>query len=443
MTTEAVLPPHDLAAERAVLGAALQAPHLLDDLTLTIAAADFYHPAHELVWNGILDVHQAGNRPDVLTVFKKLGKTLDKHGGASFLHSMTTIDSCPTPAQGPYHAGTVRDLSIARRMMDAGSKIRQIAETTDDIRSAVEDCRRVVDEAATSAVSTTDAGISAADLVTQTLDAMEGDVDPGIPTGWSDLDDKVNGLRPGQLIVIGARPSVGKSVIAANLAAHACKAGAAVHFASLEMTRREVMQRLMAAHATVNLGRLINHSLTEADWAVLAARSPDVMGWPLWIDDTPSQSLLQLRARARTTARRRPLGMIVVDYLQLMSPRDRRAPREQQVGELSEGLKGLAKEMGVPVVALAQVNRGSSDRTDKKPLMSDLRESGRIEADADHVWLLHRQDLVDPKSMTGEIEVIVAKNRNGEAGGTINLAFQGHYSRATALARHWPSGETA
>lgn len=435
--------PHNVAAEMAVLGAVLQAPHLIDDLAATIDGADFYRPSHETIWNAAIRLHQQGQRPDVLTVGRALGSEVDRVGGLLFLHSLTTVEICPFPAQAPHHAAEIRDHAIARRLIDAASKIRQLAESGTDMHSTAEDCRRVIDEAASHA-SQAETGISVADLVTQTLDEMEGDADPGISTGWSDLDDKVNGLRPGQLVIIGARPSVGKSVIAANLTASACKAGVGVHFASLEMTRKETMQRLMAAHATVNLSRLVNHQLTEQDWGRLASKSPEVMRWPLWIDDLPSQSLLQLRSRARTTARRQGLGMIVVDYLQLMAPRDRRAPREQQVGELSEGLKGLAKEMQVPVVALAQVNRGSADRTDKRPVMSDLRESGRIEADADHVWLLHRQDLVDPESTTGELDVIVAKNRNGEAGSTIHLAFQGHHSRAVSMAREWsPTGAIA
>lgn len=436
-------PRHNAAAEMFVLGAVLQSPHLIDDLVDILDGPDFYRPAHEAIWDAAIGVHQRGQRPDVLTVGRALGAEVDRVGGLPFLHSLTTVEICPTPAQAPHHAAEVRDHAIARRLVEAGGRVIQLGESATDVSAAAEECRRVVDEASTHA-NRADAGVGASDLVTETLDAMEGAVDPGISTGWGDLDDKVNGLRPGQLAIIGARPSVGKSVLAANLTAAACKSGVGVHFASLEMTRKETMQRLLAAHATVNLSRLVNHQLSESDWSNLAAKSPDVMGWPLWVDDLPGQSLLQLRSRARTTARRRGLGMIVVDYLQLMSARNRNIPREQQVGELSEGLKGLAKELAVPVIALAQVNRGSAERSDKRPLMSDLRESGRIEADADHVWLLHRQDLVDPESTTGELEVIVAKNRNGEAGATIRLAFQGHYSRALPLARPWsPTGAIA
>lgn len=435
-------PPNNRAAEAAVLGAVLQSPRMIDDLSAIIDGPDFYTPAHETIWDTALSLHQKGQRPDVLTVGRALGAEAERVGGLPYLHTLTTVEVCPTPGQAPHHASEVRDLAMARRLIDASSRIRQIAETTTDVRSAAEECRKVIDQAASTGAQA-DTGMSASDLVSHTLDSLEGETDPGISTGWADLDDKVNGLRPGQLVIVGARPSVGKSVIAANLAAAACQAGVGVHFASLEMTREETMQRLMAAQATVNLSRLLNHKLSENDWTRLSEKSPAVMQWPLWVDDAQSQTLLQLRARARTTARRMDLGMIVVDYLQLMAPRDRRVPREQQVGELSEGLKSLAKEMRVPVVALAQVNRGSSDRQDKRPLMSDLRESGRIEADADHVWLLHRQDLVDPKSTTGELEVIVAKNRNGESGSTIHLAFQGHYSRAVPMAREWSTGATA
>lgn len=433
-------PPQNTEAERAVLGAMLQAPHLIDDLANELHGADFYHPRHELIWDAINAVYARGDRPDVLLVSQALGAQLSKVGGLPYLHDLTTIETIPVPAQAPHYATLVREKALARRLVEAGTKIRQQAESDGDIVEVVDQARKTLEDALAE-TRRTETGISAADLVTRTLDELESDHDPGIDTGWSDLDEVVNGLRPGQLVIVGARPSVGKSVIAANVAASACRAGTGVHFASLEMTRSEVMQRLFAAHATVDLGRLVNHKLTEGDWHNLARRSGDVTGWPMWIDDEQSQSLAQLRARARITAKRIPLGMIVVDYLQLMAPRDRRVPREQQVGELSEGLKSLAKEMRVPVVALAQVNRGPADRQDKRPQMSDLRESGRIEADADHVWLLHRQDLVDPKSTTGDIEIIVAKNRNGVAGRTVTLGFQGHYSRAVSKAR--PMGAIA
>ena len=426
-------PPQNTEAERAVLGAMLQAPYLIDDITAILSGEDFYHPKHAAIWDAALIIHGRGDRVDALLVIATLGQEVGRVGGAPYVLELGSVETIPVPQQAPHYAKLVRDAAVARRLLDASVKIRQRIEGAEDISEAGEDARKILDEALAEA-KRNDAGISAAELVTATIDALESEDDPGINTGWADLDEVANGLRAGQLIIVGARPSVGKSVIATNIAIAACKAGFGVHFASLEMTRTEVMQRIFAAHATVDLGRLVNRKLTEHDWAALAPKTSEVTGWPLWVDDAQSQSLAQIRARARNTARRFPLGMIVVDYLQLMAPRDRRVPREQQVGELSEGLKGLAKELKVPVIALAQVNRGSMGREDKRPQMSDLRESGRIEADADHVWLLHRQDLVDQQSTTGALELIVAKNRNGASGRTVNLIFQGQHSRALSAA---------
>jgi replicative DNA helicase len=308
--------------------------------------------------------------------------------------------------------------------------------------TAAEDARKVLEDA-TSATRRTGTGIDASDLIAETLDALQQGEDPGIETGWPDLDDKVNGLRPGQLVVIGARPGVGKSVIASNLPVSACKAGVGVHLASLEMTRREVMNRMLSATASSQPGAadeppaqrvgLVAHRRQGDDdpgLAVPRRRHPE--------PDDPADPLPGPHHRAAQA----DLGLVIVDYLQLMAPRDRKVPREQQVGELSEGLKALAKELSVPVVALAQVNRGPMDRHDKRPAMSDLRESGRIEADADHVWLLHREDLISGTT-TGVMQVLVAKNRNGVAGSTVDLQFQGHYSRAVSSSRWSPTDVVA
>lgn len=434
----ALVNPHNVEAERAVLGAGLSANYLIDELAEIIRPEDFYQPRHEAAWGAILAVHNRGDRPDALLVAKELGKV----GETSYLQETTSVDVIPIPAQAPHYANLVREAAIARRILSATSDIRIRVDEATDAEGAAEDARRILDEALAGTVRT-ESGEDASTLTDRTIDELESPDDPGIDTGWVDLDLVVNGLRAGQLIVVGARPSVGKSVVSANVAAAACKAGIGVHFASLEMTKSEVMRRLFSAEGSVDMGRLMNKQLIGSDWDKLMKATSRVREWPLHIDDTPSQSLAQIRARAKRTARRMPLGLIVVDYLQLMAPRDRRAPREQQVGELSEGLKGLAKELGVPILACAQLNRGPADRNDKRPMMSDLRESGRIEADADIIWLLHRQDLVDPQSTTGELEVIVAKNRNGQAGQTTRLGFHGHFSRAVNLSKPWMPKEIA
>lgn len=431
--------PHNIDAERAVLGAALTSPQILVELIDLVNAPDFYQPRHEAIWDAAVAIHNRGDRPDPVLVSRELGG--GPAGDLLYLHELTTVDVLPVPSQAPHYAHIVTETATARRLVEAADAIRRRVTEASEIEAAVEDSRRILDDAL-SGTKTTDVGISAGELLDATIDALDSEAETGLETGWPDLDHDVNGLRAGQLCIVGARPSVGKSVIAANIAAHACKQGVGVHFASLEMTRREVMNRLLSAHASVNLSKLFAHTLDESDWSRIPKKGGEIREWPLWVDDRAGQSLAQLKAGVKRTQRRHPLGLIVVDYLQLMAPRDRRAPREVQVGELSEGLKVLAKESGVPVVALAQVNRGPADRTDKRPMMSDLRESGRIEADADHVWLLHRQDLVDQKSTTGELEVIVAKNRNGVAGKTVVLNFQGHYSRA--VSRAWsPTGAIA
>lgn len=425
----------DIPAERAVLGAMMTAPNVIDEVCDLITRDDIYQPRHQHIWDAILTVNGRGNRPDVLTVAQAIPPVEFSKMGPAYLAELTAVETVPSPAQAPAYARMVAAKALARRLTLATVRIRQRIESAEDMQAAAEDARRDIDEAVAGSV-TTETGVGARLLLEHTLDALQSPDDPGLTTPWADLDEHVNGLRPGQLCIIGARPSVGKSVLAANLASHVCRNGVGVHFASLEMTRDEVMKRMLSAQATVDLGRLLNHQLDERDWSAVGRHSSVISDWPLWVDDTESQTLMQVRARARNTGRRHPLGMVIVDYLQLMAPRDRRVPREQQVGELSEGLKSLAKELRVPVVALAQVNRGPMDRQDKRPQMSDLRESGRIEADADHVWLLHRPDLVDGTA-TGELEVAVAKNRNGRNGNVIRLAFQGHYSRATSMAAEY------
>lgn len=427
---------YDNAAEACVLGAMMLDNRVIDDIAATLTGPDFYKPIHEVVYDAILTLHHDGERPDPVRVAARVGSGLAPVGGAVYLH--TLVSNTPFSAAGPKYAEQVAEHALRRSLVDAAQRIRQRAESDMPAATAVEDARKILEDA-TSATRRADNGLDASALLAETLDALEQGEDTGIETGWADLDHRVNGLRPGQLAIIGARPGVGKSVIAANLAAHVCRSGHGVHLASLEMTRREVMNRMLSATASVDLSLLMNHRLRESDWARIGDKAMAINSWPLWVDETPSQSLQQLRSRARTTAGRVDLGLVVVDYLQLMRPRDRKVPREQQVGELSEGLKALAKELSVPVVALAQVNRGPMDRHDKRPAMSDLRESGRIEADADHVWLLHREDLVAKDSTSGVMEVLVAKNRNGVAGGTVELQFQGHYSRAVS-ATHWSPG---
>lgn len=391
-----------------------------------LTTRDFYQPRHAAIFDACNLAHATGQRIDPATI------DLPAKARPYIVEILTSPGE---PMYATKYADRIVEAAQRRRIVEASIKLRQLAETPGEIATLAEDARAVVDDA-TKTAANTDTGMDASELVMLALDALETDAETNAVTSpWVDLDEVTHGLRPGQLAIVGARPSVGKSVIAANIAAGACKAGLGVHFASLEMTKTEVMNRLLAAEAKVDLGRLMKRTLTDQDWQQLGDKAGLIGGWHLRVDDQGSQTLAQIRARARSTSRRFPLSLIVVDYLQLMAPRDRRASREQQVGENSEGLKALAKELEVPVLALAQVNRESARSSDKRPQMADLRESGRIEADADHVWLLHREDLVDRDSMTGALEIHVAKNRNGPSGRTVELNFLGQYSAATS--RTW------
>ncbi|MDQ1631876.1 MAG: replicative helicase, partial [Frankiaceae bacterium] len=258
----------------------------------------------------------------------------------------------------------------------------------------------------------------------------------GAPTGFQDLDALTNGLHPGQLIVLAARPGIGKSTAALDFArATSIKNGMASVVFSLEMSRIEITMRLLSAEARVHLQNMRNGRMSEDDWARLARRMGEIASAPLFIDDSPSLNMMELRAKCRRLKQKHDLKLVVLDYLQLMNPGKRSDSRQQEVSEMSRSLKLLAKEIGVPVVALSQLNRQAETRADKKPQLSDLRESGAIEQDADMVILLHRDDAYEKESpRAGEADFIVAKHRNGPTD-TVTVAFQGHYSRFVDMRR--------
>jgi replicative DNA helicase len=260
----------------------------------------------------------------------------------------------------------------------------------------------------------------------------------GVPTGFTDLDQLTNGLHAGQMVIIAARPAIGKSTLGLDLA-RSCsiRNGLTSVIFSLEMGRNEITMRLLSAEARVALHHMRSGTMTDDDWARLARRMGEVSAAPLFIDDSPNMSMMEIRAKCRRLKQRHDLRLVIVDYLQLMSSGGSRRPesRQQEVSEMSRALKLLAKELELPVIAIAQLNRGPEQRTDKRPMMSDLRESGSLEQDADVVILLHREDAYERESpRAGEADLIVAKHRNGPTA-TITVAFQGHYSRFVDMAQ--------
>jgi len=378
-------PPHDLAAEQCVLGGMMLSKDAIADVLDVIKAHDYYRPAHQIIHDVILDLYGRGEPADAVTVAAELTRNGDigRMGGAPYLH--TLIASVPTAANAGYYARIVRERAILRRLVEVGTRIVQLGYTGDG------DADELVDRAEAEVYGVTDRRVSEdylplADIMPGALDEIEaigsrGASLAGVPTGFADLDALTNGLHPGQMIVIAARPAMGKSALALDIArAASVQSGLTAVLFSLEMSRNEITMRLLSAEARVPLQAMRTGQLGEDDWTRLARRMSEVVDAPLYIDDSPNMSMMEIRSKCRRLKQRHDLRLVVVDYLQLMSSPKRVENRQQEVSELSRSLKLLAKELNVPVVALAQLNRGPEMRTDKRPLLADLRESGCLTA---------------------------------------------------------------
>ncbi len=433
-------PPQDLAAEQCVLGGMLLSKDAIADVVEVLRPQDFYQPAHQTVYDVVLDLYGRGEPADPVTVSAELTRRgeITRVGGAPYLH--TLISSVPTAANAAYYARIVRDRAVLRRLVEAGTKIVQMGYGADG--SEADD---VVDRAQAEVYSVTERRASEdylplAEIMHGTLEEIEaissrGGAMVGVPTGFADLDGLTNGLHGGQLIVVAARPAAGKSTLGLDW----CRAASIRHrlssvIFSLEMGRNEITMRLLSAEARVALHHMRSGTMSDDDWTRLARTMTNVSEAPLFIDDSPNMSMMEIRAKCRRLKQRHDLRLVVVDYLQLMTSGKRVESRQQEVAEFSRSLKLLAKELDVPVVAISQLNRGPEQRTDKRPQLSDLRESGAIEQDADIVILLHREDLYERESpRAGEADLIVAKNRNGPTANVV-VAFQGHYARFVDMA---------
>jgi replicative DNA helicase len=432
-------PPHDVAAEQCVLGGMLLSKDAISDVIEMIRSADHYRPAHQLIHEAILDLYSRGEPADAITVANELTRRgeIARVGGGPYLH--TLIASVPTAANAGYYARIVRERAILRRLVEAGTRIVQFGYAGDA------DADELVDRAQAEVYAVTERRTSEdyhslAEIMPGALDEIEAigsrsGVLTGVPTGFADLDALTNGLHPGQMIVIAARPAVGKSTLALDFArAASIKNEIPTVLFSLEMGRTEITMRLLSAEARVPLQTMRTGQMNDDDWTRLARRMSEVANAPLYIDDSPNMSLMEIRAKCRRLKQRQDLKFVIIDYLQLMSSPKRVENRQQEVSDLSRSLKLLAKELDVPVVALSQLNRGPEQRTDKRPLLSDLRESGSIEQDSDVVILLHREDAYERESpRAGEADLIVAKHRNGPTA-TVTVAFQSHYSRFVDMA---------
>ena len=433
------VPPQDIAAEQSVIGAMLLSKDAIADVVEAVREGDFYRPAHQLIFSAILDLYGRGEPADAVTVSAELTRIgeLGRVGGAPYIH--TLVASVPTAANAGYYGRIVRERAILRRLVEAGMRITQMGYQGDG------EVDMIVDRAQAAVYDVTDRRTSEdylplAEIMPGTLEeidaiASRGGVLAGVPTGFAELDNVTNGLHAGQMIVIAARPAIGKSTVGLDLARSASiKHGLTSAIFSLEMSRNEIAMRLLSAEASIALNHLRSGTMSDADWQKLARKMSAVSEAPLFIDDSPNMTMMEIRAKCRRLKQRHDLRL-VVDYLQLMSSGKKVESRQQEVSEFSRALKLLAKELEVPVVAISQLNRGPEQRTDKRPMMSDLRESGSIEQDADMVILLHREDAYERESpRAGEADFILAKHRNGPTA-NITVAFQGHYSRFVDMAQ--------
>ncbi|WP_156755360.1 replicative DNA helicase [Actinokineospora pegani] len=435
-------PPQDDAAEQSVLGGMMLSKDAIADVIEALRPGDFYKPKHQTIYDCILDLYGRGEPADPIMVSAELDRRgeLVRIGGPNYLHNL--ISTVPTAANAGYYAEIVAEKAILRRLVEAGTRIVQLGYQGAEGADVTE----IVDRAQASIYDVTERSMSEdyvalEDLLQPTMDeidaiASRGGNSLGIPTGFADLDEITNGLHPGQMVIVAARPGVGKSTLGLDFARSCSIAhGMTSAIFSLEMSRTEIVMRLLSAEAKIRLGDMRGGRMSDDDWTRLARKMSEISEAPLFVDDSPNMTMMEIRAKARRLKQRHDLKLVVVDYLQLMTSGKRVESRQQEVSEFSRQLKLLAKEIEVPVIAISQLNRGPEQRTDKRPMLSDLRESGSLEQDADMVLLINRPDAWerdDPRA--GEADLILAKHRAGPTA-TVVVAHQLHYSRFADLAQ--------
>jgi replicative DNA helicase len=429
------LPPHNRDAERSVLGSMLRDNIVVGDVCNIVQADHFYADAHQRIYRAITHLCVDRGQPaDLVTLANYLQqeKQIEDVGGYAYLAELW--DAAPTAANAEYYARIVRDKGMVRALIHASNEIlRDAYDQTQPADELLGTAEHKIFEIANKGIA--GQTFTLHDVLAEAYDRIDNRCQrghqaiSGLATGFVDLDEKTAGLQNSELIVLAARPSVGKTGCALNVARHvAVEEGQPVFFVSLEMSRIELAERLLCCQARVDSHRLRKGALSSDDMDKLIAAGGVLRKARIYIDDSPAQGMLRIAANSRRLLLREGIKLVIIDYLQLIEPENRRDPRQEQVAQISRRLKFLAKELKIPVLALAQVNRASEDRHDHKPRLSDLRESGSIEADADMVLLLHRPELYEPGQNEGSVEVIIAKQRNGPTG-EIMLTFLKQFMR--------------
>jgi len=433
------IPPQNIEAEQSVLGGILIEPEALSRILEILQEDDFYREGHRKIFSAMVALYQKGTPVDLITLTESLltRQNLEGIGGASYLTSLA--DAIPSAVNIEVYSRIVREKAILRRLIHITT---EIAGKCYQFSGEVED---ILDQAEKSIFEITAAKITPhiyplSEVIKDSFQTIEALYErkeriSGVPTGFTKLDQMTSGFQPSDLIIIAGRPSMGKTAFALDIARNAATLAEipAVIF-SLEMSRQQLAIRMLCSEARVDSYKLRSGFIGERDWPRLTNAAGILSEAPIYIDDSPALTVLQMRAKARRLKSEKGLGLVVVDYLQLMSGRGGSDRREQEISEISRSLKALAKELNLPVVALSQLNRKVEDRTDRRPFMADLRESGAIEQDADVILFIYRDEMYDENSkQKGTAEVIIGKQRNGPVG-KITLAFIDQYTRFENLA---------
>jgi replicative DNA helicase len=424
------LPPQNIEAEESILGGILIENEAINRVTEILDPDDFYRDAHRKIFNALINLSERDEPADLITLTNELRKIdqLDSIGGASYLTSL--IDSVPTAANIEYYAKIVKEKAILRKLIQTSTEIiTQSYEDRGDVEVFLDEAERAIFEISEKRVRPSFYSIR--DIVKESFKTIERlfqkkELVTGVPSGFKELDRMTAGFQPSDLIIIAGRPSMGKTAFCLNVAEYAAiENKIPVAIFSLEMSKEQLVIRMLCSQAHVEGTRLRTGYLNESDWPKLTIAAGNLSEAPIYIDDTAALSILELRAKARRLKSEHGLGMLIVDYLQLMKGRARVESRQQEISEISRSLKALSKELNIPVIAVSQLSRKTEERTGNRPQLSDLRESGAIEQDADLILFIYRDEIYNRSENNpnrGKAEVIIGKQRNGPIG-KIDLAF--------------------
>jgi replicative DNA helicase len=424
------LPPQNIEAEQSVLGGVLIENEAVHKVMEILTAEDFYRDAHRKIYDALMDLAERDEPADLITLTNELRKKehLDSVGGASYVTSL--IDSVVTAANIEYYAKIVKEKAILRKLIDTSTEIiTHSYEDRSDVEGLLDEAERAIFEISENRVKPSFYSIR--DIVKQSFKTIERlyekkELVTGVPSGYRDLDQRTAGFQPSDLIIVAGRPSMGKTAFCLNVAQYAAiEKRIPVGIFSLEMSKEQLVIRMLCSEAQVEGTRLRTGFLTESDWPRLTLAAGNLSDAPIFIDDAAALSVLELRAKARRLNAEHGLGMIMIDYLQLMRGRAKVESRQQEISEISRSLKALAKELNIPVIAVSQLSRRTEERQGMRPQLSDLRESGAIEQDADVIVFIYRDEVYnrsEDNPNRGKAEIIIGKQRNGPTG-KIELAF--------------------